>query len=135
MNAFRLSLHTVRYKHRVLSKDPRFDRKVASFTRVEAGHSSNPDNVFASARWRGCTRRGRIGIAWFLDKSLKTLNHPLLIKPGSRNRKIGSLFEDPSGEIALDMPRLSKRWQILELYRFNGHVYATPTLINPCVFR
>ena len=68
-------------------------------------------------------------------KSLKTLNHLLLIKPGSRNRKIGSLFEDPSGEVALDMSRLSKRWQILELYRFNGHVYATPTLINPCVFR
>jgi hypothetical protein len=68
-------------------------------------------------------------------QSLKTRNHPLLIKPGSRNRKIGSLFEDPSGEVALDMARLSKRWQILELYSFNGHVYATPTLINPCVFR
>ncbi len=52
-----------------------------------------------------------------------------------QNRKIGSLFEDPSGEVALDMPRLSKRWQILELYRFNGPVYATPTLIAAYVFR
>ena len=68
-------------------------------------------------------------------KSLKTRNHPLLIKPGSRNWKIGSLVEDPSGEVALYMSRLSKRWQILGLYRFNGHVDATPTLINPCVFR
>ena len=50
-------------------------------------------------------------------------------------RKIGSLFEDPSCEVALDMPRLSKRWQILGLYRFNGHVYATPTLIAAYVFR
>jgi hypothetical protein len=73
-------------------------------------------------------------------KSLKTRNTwllitPLLVRPGSQNRKIGSLFEDPSGEVALDMPRLSKRWQILELYRFNGHVYATPTLIAAYVFR
>jgi len=33
------------------------------------------------------------------------------------------------------MPRLSKRWQILEIYRLNGYVYAAPTLIAAYVFR
>jgi hypothetical protein len=84
-------------------------------------------NYFACSGHASETRCNRI-----LASALKTL--PFFFRP-MPTYFIVCLFEDPSGEVALDMPRLSKRWQILELYRFNGHVYATPTLITAYVFR
>jgi hypothetical protein len=54
---------------------------------------------------------------------------------GVLNRKGRLCLENPSRKLALYMHRLSKRWQLSELPRLHDRVYATPTLINPCVFR
>ena len=59
---------------------------------------------------------------------------PLSIKPRTLRWNSGSL-DNPGGKVALYMPRLSKRWQFSELHRFDDDVYATPSLINSCVFR
>ena len=57
------------------------------------------------------------------------------LQGGVLNWKIWLCLDNPGGKVALYMPRLSKRWQFSEHHRLDDHVHATPTLINPRVFR
>ena len=45
-----------------------------------------------------------------------------------------ALLDKPGGKVASTC-LLSECWQFSELHGLDDHVYATPTLINPCVRR